>query len=103
MSLTTARLTTRMLSRGLRTTASAQLPHGSTMHGNDPETLEREKQKNLSGESHDDVKHAPGWNQNLASKAEAEVKADQQSASPEELQKETTRKAKEGHAQDRSS
>jgi hypothetical protein len=43
------------------------------------QTLEREKHKNLKGEVHADhasapLKQAPGWNQNLASKAEAEVK-----------------------------
>ncbi|KAF8151845.1 hypothetical protein K438DRAFT_1457357, partial [Mycena galopus ATCC 62051] len=64
----------------------------STMHDNDPETLEREKDRNLEGqqdESSTPHKHAPGWNEPLASSSEASVKADQATGSPSELQKTT--------------
>jgi len=62
---------------------------GSGIHDNDPETLENEKQKNLKGEQHHTSaphKHAPGWNEYLASTSEAFVKADQ-SPGPLDTQK----------------
>ncbi|KAG1876123.1 hypothetical protein C8R48DRAFT_627669 [Suillus tomentosus] len=63
----------------------------STMHDNDPETLEREKRRNLSGtqvenSANDD---APGWNENLASESEAHVKADRSSVTINDLQRKT--------------
>ncbi|KAG2149144.1 uncharacterized protein EDB93DRAFT_1143993 [Suillus bovinus] len=63
----------------------------STMHNNDPETLEREKRRNLSGthqtsSPHDD---APGWNEDLASASEAHVKADRSSITLDDLQRKT--------------
>ncbi|KAG1796284.1 uncharacterized protein HD556DRAFT_292300 [Suillus plorans] len=63
----------------------------STMHDNDPETLEREKRRNLSGtqletSANDD---APGWNENLASESEAHVKADRSSVTFNDLQRKT--------------
>ncbi|KAJ7867021.1 hypothetical protein B0H14DRAFT_2218986, partial [Mycena olivaceomarginata] len=66
----------------------------STMHDNDPETLEREKHRNLKGEQHKTSNttphdHAPGWNEPLASASEASVKADQAKGSPSDLQKKT--------------
>ncbi|CAA7267022.1 unnamed protein product [Cyclocybe aegerita] len=61
------------------------------MHDNDPEVLEREKHKNLTGKQgksapHD---HAPGWNETLATASEADVKADKSTGSPAELQAST--------------
>jgi hypothetical protein len=50
---------------------------GSSMHDNDPELLEREKQRNLKNEQHSTStphKHAPGWNEYLASTSEAYTK-----------------------------
>jgi len=67
---------------------------GSHVSNNDPEVLEREKQRNLKHD-HDHVnaphkKHAPGWNEQLASDSEATIKADQAPVdSPEELTKVT--------------
>lgn len=63
----------------------------STMHDNDPETLEREKHRNLTGSQYDrsSAKHAPGWNETLASASEATVKADQDHTNPAELTAET--------------
>lgn len=48
------------------------------MHDNDPEVLEREKRRTLSGEhlKTPHIKGAPGWNEHLASASEAYVKAD---------------------------
>ncbi|EJD00134.1 uncharacterized protein FOMMEDRAFT_92698, partial [Fomitiporia mediterranea MF3/22] len=65
----------------------------STVHENDPEVLEREKQRNLKGKQHKTStphKHAPGWNEYLASTSEANVKADRAEGTPEVLQKSTT-------------
>ncbi|KAF5326932.1 hypothetical protein D9619_004290 [Psilocybe cf. subviscida] len=63
-----------------------------TMHDNDPETLEREKHRNLSGQ-HDKKSsphdHAPGWNESLASASEAFVKADKSPRSAADMQNET--------------
>ncbi|KAJ6530373.1 hypothetical protein DFH09DRAFT_934329, partial [Mycena vulgaris] len=65
----------------------------STRHDNDPEVLEREKQRNLSKTQHKTStphEHAPGWNEHLASDSEATVKADRSDhTSAEELQKDT--------------
>jgi len=64
---------------------------GSHVSDNDPEVLEREKERNIKGQQHHTStphKHAPGWNESLASVSEAAVKADQaENVSPEELQK----------------
>lgn len=49
------------------------------MHENDPEVLEREKRRNLSRVGYQTsapVDDAPGWNELLATNAEASVKAD---------------------------
>lgn len=51
---------------------------GSTIHGNDPELLEQEKQRNLNKEQHHTStphEHAPGWNEYLATTSEAYTKA----------------------------
>ena len=54
--------------------------------------MEREKRRNLSGQQFghsDPVKHAPGWNESLASSSEARIKADQDESSPSELAAQT--------------
>ncbi|EJF55538.1 hypothetical protein DICSQDRAFT_73600 [Dichomitus squalens LYAD-421 SS1] len=65
-----------------RTTASrTSLRYTSTMHDNDPEVLEREKQRNLSKQQHKTstpIPNAPGWNEHLASASEASIKAQPQ-------------------------
>ncbi|KAF8144053.1 hypothetical protein K438DRAFT_1632445 [Mycena galopus ATCC 62051] len=65
----------------------------SARHDNDPETLEREKQRNLSGSQHKTSAphvHAPGWNEYLASDSEASVKADRSDHPPtDKLQNDT--------------
>ncbi|KAJ7182616.1 hypothetical protein C8R43DRAFT_869045, partial [Mycena crocata] len=65
----------------------------STRHGNDPEVLEREKERNLSKTQHKTStphEHAPGWNEHLASDSEASVKADRSDhTSSDSLQKDT--------------
>ncbi|KAI9461652.1 hypothetical protein BJY52DRAFT_190895 [Lactarius psammicola] len=59
------------------------------MHDNDPEVLEREKRRNLARHSYQTsspIDHSPGWNENLATASEANVKADQENASsPQDL------------------
>ena len=55
-------------------TAMVSMRYSSTMHDNDPDVLESEKRKNLSGKQHSHHKSAPGWNENLASASEAAVK-----------------------------
>ncbi|EJD06543.1 uncharacterized protein FOMMEDRAFT_76424, partial [Fomitiporia mediterranea MF3/22] len=55
----------------------------STVHDNDPDVLETEKAKNLSGKQHKGSsphESAPGWNEYLASASEAAVKADRNEA-----------------------
>lgn len=64
----------------------------STMHDNDPEVLEREKQRNLSGamgKTAEMFDFAPGWNETLASASEAHIKADKSSGNPIDLQRRT--------------
>ncbi|KAK9897868.1 hypothetical protein P389DRAFT_210253 [Cystobasidium minutum MCA 4210] len=61
-------------------------PHG---HTGDPKEIEQEKQKNLKGQSESPVEGAPGWNEKLASDAEAKVKATKDTRSPQELQEDT--------------
>ncbi|KAF9648699.1 hypothetical protein BDM02DRAFT_3115023 [Thelephora ganbajun] len=51
----------------------------STVHDNDPEVLEVEKQRNLTNRQRatsTPVSEAPGWNEYLATASEAHVKAD---------------------------
>lgn len=75
----------------------------STMHDNDPEVLEREKQRTLSGE-HRKTPHldgAPGWNEHLASSSEAFVKADKHAnSSIDEMQRKTVDYVHTRHAPD---
>ncbi|KAI4293888.1 hypothetical protein K525DRAFT_244535 [Schizophyllum commune Loenen D] len=81
----------------------------STMHDNDPKTLELEKQRNLAGKQHHSAsapheEHAPGWNEHLASASEASVKADQAPhGDPAEMQRKTIDGIKRRHMHDDSS
>lgn len=92
------RFSSTILYRTLSTTILTFIFHNSTMHDNDPEVrktpldvspteshayllniwqvLEREKRRTLSGEQHKTphIDGAPGWNEHLASSAEAHVK-----------------------------
>ncbi|WVN85225.1 uncharacterized protein L203_100370 [Cryptococcus depauperatus CBS 7841] len=78
----------------------------ATRHGNDPDVLAKEKARNLSGtqdSSSPHKEHAPGWNEHLASDAEANIKADQ--AGPEgkpskELQDATVNHVNKHHRTD---
>ncbi|GJF00078.1 hypothetical protein PsYK624_163570 [Phanerochaete sordida] len=82
-----------------RTAVVAQR-YSSTMHENDPELLEVEKQRNLSKQQHKTstpIKNAPGWNQYLASASEAAVKADRSDHSIHDLQSETVQHVKDRH------
>eukprot|EP00891_Asterochloris_glomerata_P001943 jgi/Astpho2/1943/Aster-x0089 len=72
---------------------------GSHASDNDPEVLEAEKRKNLSGQTKSSMPgHAPGWNERLASDSEAAVKAEKVGGSPEELMEHSVRHIKEGGA-----
>jgi len=93
----------------VRTTAAASLRcsstrlYSSTMHDNDPEILELEKNRNLRGIQHKTSTphaHAPGWNEHLASTSEASIKADQSSGTPSELQSRTVEYLRTRHSKD---
>jgi len=87
-------------SRSFVTSVRSQ-SQGSHMNDNDPDTIEREKKKNLSGGDHSSSphkSHAPGWSEALASVSEAFVKADQAPVeSPEELTRTTIEYVKKQH------
>jgi hypothetical protein len=73
------------------------------MHDNDPETLEREKRRNLSSTQHKTstpIDNAPGWNEDLASASEAHVKADRSSVTINDLQRKTIDYLNAKHQQD---
>ncbi|KAJ8521368.1 hypothetical protein ONZ45_g1943 [Pleurotus djamor] len=77
--------------------------YSSTMHDNDPELLEAEKQKNLRGLQHKTStphSHAPGWNEHLASASEASVKADRSDGTPADLQRSTIEYIHSRHSPD---
>ncbi|KAF7981489.1 hypothetical protein HWV62_33545 [Athelia sp. TMB] len=80
---------------------ACELLGGMRVHENDPETLEREKDRSLSDEKvrKPDIKSAPGWNENLASSSEDHVKADrhEHKGSVEDLQQETADNAQAHH------
>jgi len=91
--------------RALAPSTSRYTRFSSTMHDNDPETLETEKGRNLSGTQHKTStphKHAPGWNEHLASASEASVKADKDtgSESPSDMQKTTIDYIQSRHSPD---
>ncbi|CAG8435162.1 981_t:CDS:2 [Scutellospora calospora] len=66
-------------------------PFGSNVSDNDPLVIEREKKRLLGGKVKGPMKHAPGWNERLASDSEAMVKAEREPdhQSIAELQQET--------------
>ncbi|KAF8206352.1 hypothetical protein K438DRAFT_1817044 [Mycena galopus ATCC 62051] len=73
------------------------------MHDNDPTILETEKIRNLTGVQYKTStphKHAPGWNEHLASASEASVKADKDTGSPSDLQKTTVEYIQSRHSPD---
>ncbi|KIL67679.1 hypothetical protein M378DRAFT_159514 [Amanita muscaria Koide BX008] len=95
--------------RGARVAVSTPVPvsahrnYSSTMHGNDPEVLEREKQRNLSKSQHltsTPHEHAPGWNEVLASESEASIKADKSPLSNADLQAKTVEYIRSRHSDD---
>ncbi|CAH1765808.1 14624_t:CDS:2 [Entrophospora sp. SA101] len=57
-------------------------PIGSHFSDNNPNTLEKEKKRLLEGKVKGFLKHAPGWNEALASDSEAYIKADREPDSP---------------------
>ncbi|KAF7797326.1 hypothetical protein EIP86_008521 [Pleurotus ostreatoroseus] len=81
-----------------RTTIAVR--YSSTVHDNDPETLEKEKHRNLNKEQHKTsttIHNAPGWNEYLASASEAAVKADRAEITPEQLAAQTVQHVRERH------
>ncbi|KAL4430758.1 hypothetical protein ABPG75_006014 [Micractinium tetrahymenae] len=70
---------------------------GSHVSDNDPEVLEKEKQRHLKGKTISHIKQVPGWSEKLASDAEAVVKAEHDctDCSIEEMQKQTLDTLKE--------
>jgi len=80
------------VARAAATRYSSTRYYSSTMHDNDPEILELEKQRNLSNIQHrTSTPHAysPGWNEHLASVSEAVIKADRSTGSTSDLQRQT--------------
>ncbi|KAF9787420.1 hypothetical protein BJ322DRAFT_1210255 [Thelephora terrestris] len=79
--------------------------YSSTVHDNNPDTLEIEKQRNLAQKQHltsTPIHEAPGWNESLATSSEANVKADQSSDTPEALVSRTVKYVKSRYsAEDR--
>ncbi|KAM6490533.1 hypothetical protein JOM56_013876 [Amanita muscaria] len=95
--------------RGARVAVSTPVPvsahrnYSSTMHGNDPEVLELEKQRNLSKSQHltsTPHEHAPRWNEVLASESEASIKADKSPLSDTDLQAKTVEYIRSRHSDD---
>ncbi|CAE6537119.1 unnamed protein product [Rhizoctonia solani] len=92
-----------MFTRAIRPSANVArrvavpAPRYTSQRTNDPEVLEREKQKNLRGEQNSTHTHAPGWNELLASDSEAHIKADKANSNPEEMAKATLEYVKKQH------
>ncbi|THG99722.1 hypothetical protein EW145_g7207 [Phellinidium pouzarii] len=66
--------------------------YSSSVHNDDPDIIEREKQRNLQGKQHKKSttsdNYAPGWNEYIASNSEAAIKADRTELStPDAMQK----------------
>ncbi|KAJ7227256.1 hypothetical protein GGX14DRAFT_418832 [Mycena pura] len=95
------------VARARASTPTRYARYSSTMHDNDPETLDLEKARNLAGTQHKTStphkQHAPGWNEHLASASEASVKADKTTGSPDELQKTTIEYIQSRHSPDEAS
>ncbi|TFY66803.1 hypothetical protein EVG20_g4280 [Dentipellis fragilis] len=108
MSFATARTALRFAARpAVRPFVSAPRFEGqssrcySSNHNNDPEILEREKRRSLSGHPYQQSapnEDAPGWNESLATDAEADVKADRSSASMDDLVDRTVSHLKAKHS-----
>ncbi|KAJ7158690.1 hypothetical protein C8R46DRAFT_1109912 [Mycena filopes] len=91
------------VARATAITRSRLTRFSSTMHDNDPEVLDTEKSRNLSGTQHRTStphKHAPGWNEHLASASEASVKADKATGTPAELVSTTVEYIQSRHSPD---
>lgn len=91
---------TRSVSQSANVLAPRFYSSGSSIHDNDPELLEAEKQKNLKGLQNDTSaphKHAPGWNEYLATTSEAYTKADKSDAPINEIQSTTVEWVKKRH------
>ncbi|KAF6259095.1 hypothetical protein COO60DRAFT_1515372 [Scenedesmus sp. NREL 46B-D3] len=56
--------------------STAVMGHGSHVSGNNPDVIEREKQRNLQGKTPDVIPGEPGFNPALASESEAAVRAE---------------------------
>lgn len=69
--------------------------HGSHASDNNPEIIQREKERNLTGQTGEHVPGVPGWNEKLASDSEATVKAERTDMSVEEMVEHSTKVAKE--------
>ncbi|KAF7374831.1 hypothetical protein MSAN_00369100 [Mycena sanguinolenta] len=103
-----SRIATRSTLRNVANAARPAAPTrftrlSSTMHDNDPIILETEKLRNLAGTQYKTStphKHAPGWNEHLASASEASVKADKDTDSPSDLQKTTVEYIQSRHSPD---
>ncbi|KIP08224.1 hypothetical protein PHLGIDRAFT_104622 [Phlebiopsis gigantea 11061_1 CR5-6] len=84
-------------------TAAVSQRYSSTVHDNDPEVLEIEKQRNMDKVQHKTsttIRNAPGWNEYLASSSEAAVKADRSDHSIHELQSETLEHMEQRHGKE---
>lgn len=77
--------------RNLAVAAAARSPFGSHMSNNNPETIEREKEKSLKGETVSPIPEAPHWSEPLASDSEAIIKAERYATEDDvmKLQEET--------------
>ncbi|KAG9104656.1 hypothetical protein FRC06_000420 [Ceratobasidium sp. 370] len=80
-----------------RTTAHTTAARYVSRMAEDPEIIEREKLKNLQGKQESTQKHAPGWNEVLATHAEANIKADKATGTPEEMTSTTIQYLKKQH------
>ncbi|KAF8606497.1 hypothetical protein BDV93DRAFT_604474 [Ceratobasidium sp. AG-I] len=76
---------------------SAMRHFNSAQVNTDADVIEREKQKNLQGRQHSPHKHAPGWNEALATDAEATIKANQANVTPEEMTRGTVEHLRKQH------
>ncbi|KAI8327487.1 hypothetical protein EDC96DRAFT_90477 [Choanephora cucurbitarum] len=86
-------IATSLASSTIKTTTRSMTAF-SHMSDNDPEVIEKEKQKNLS-------KKDKEWNEKLASHSEASVKADKEHEKPiKNLQSETVEQLKKKESED---
>ncbi|EFN59345.1 hypothetical protein CHLNCDRAFT_137786 [Chlorella variabilis] len=105
--------------RGAKQSQTRLYGFGSHVADNDPETLEKEKQKQLkgtrpgthchplqlaAGKTVSHIKQVPGWNEHLASDSEAVVKAEREcpDCPIDEMQRQTVDTLKEEEEEDAS-